>query len=320
MSSQFSVVGGRMPPARGRGPEDLRPPSRVFSGQFEGWGSVWHPPRDHDWARAFHICWPTSAQEVQVGAHCNGLMPNSPRNQGCSLRPISPKILRGASEQGSPPLHVPQSQGGDIPAEMMPLNINIGDTHWVYCHQVKGCLEWGTLILPCCHIVLMCTASIWAKSCHVPSAPLLFLTPMPSNGMASGHITLGPQTQLKECYTCMYKKVVFETPNVQKEIQFLITFNHVINLLINHGGVTSPDTVCHVFCKYYFIVLLGCTAQTLTGPLWGVVVWFSQWGSCAWTKYPLVHLPHLKIYHRVNVDGIPTNARKHLYLADLWWF
>ena len=44
---------------------------------------------------------------------------------------------------------------------------------------------------------------------------------------------------------------------------------------------------------------------------------FSQWGSCGWTKDPLVHSLHLKIHHRVNINGIPINARSDLCLADL---
>ena len=38
----------------------------------------------------------------------------------------------------------------------------------------------------------------------------------------------------------------------------LITFNHVVNLLINHGRVTSSDTVCQVllYCTIMQIVLM----------------------------------------------------------------
>ena len=49
----------------------------------------------------------------------------------------------------------------------------------------------------------------------------------------------------------------------------------------------------------------GCTAKTLTGPLWGVILWFYWWGSCTRTKYPLVYSPHPKIDLRVNISGIP---------------
>ena len=41
----------------------------------------------------------------------------------------------------------------------------------------------------------------------------------------------------------------------------------------------------HVHCPQ------GCTAQTFMGPLQGAVLWFSMWGSCIQTKYPLVHSP-----------------------------
>ena len=65
-----------------------------------------------------------------------------------------------------------------------------------------------------------------------------------------------------------------------------ITTNHVVkivNLLINHGGVTATDAVCQVFSfsatlLFYCVhCLQGCTAQTHMGPIWGVVLWFSQW-------------------------------------------
>ena len=81
-SNQFSVVGGRM--AKGLHT------NRVSGGMFWGQGPVQHPLRGHDPARAFHICWPTSTQDAQVDAYCNGLMSESPRGQSsltCSPTP-----------------------------------------------------------------------------------------------------------------------------------------------------------------------------------------------------------------------------------------
>ena len=101
--------------------------------------------------------------------------------------------------------------------------------------------------------------------------------------------------------------------------------NHVIkviNLLIIHGVVTTTNTVCQVFLVFNATSLShcvhcfqGCTAQTLTGPLWGVVLWFSQWGSCTQTKCPLVQPIQKSTIE--NINGIPTNAYDHLFLAGL---
>ena len=55
-------------------------------------------------------------------------------------------------------------------------------------------------------------------------------------------------------------------------------------------------------CVHHF---QSCTAQTLMGPLWGFVLWFSQWGSCTQTKYPLVHSPHPKIYQSTSLVSPP---------------
>ena len=63
---------------------------------------------------------------------------------------------------------------------------------------------------------------------------------------------------------------------------------------------------CHVHC------FKCCTVQTLPEPLWGVVVWFSQWSSSAQAKCPLVHSPHLKIHLTVNTDCILMNAKKNV--------
>ena len=115
----------------------------------------------------------------------------------------------GTLEQGAP-LHIPQPQGGNIPAEMVSLCVNIGNAHWVYCCQVEDALR--DPCLPVLPSALICAMFIWAQSCCVPSVPLLFLTPMPSNSMPSGHITLGLCIQLKECYTHIHKKELLLKP------------------------------------------------------------------------------------------------------------
>ena len=89
------------------------------------------------------------------------------------------------SEWG-PSLTCAQPQGGDIPAEMTPLHINVGDTHQVYCCQVGGCPEgppssYATICAHVCHTHLDMKLSS-------PLYPFTFLTPMPSYGMVSGHI------------------------------------------------------------------------------------------------------------------------------------
>ena len=60
--------------------------------------------------------------------------------------------------------------------------------------------------------------------------------------------------------------------------------------------------------------------------LWGIPSRHSQsfceelvckwWGSCAWTKCPLVPSPHPKIHHRNYMDGIPIHARNCSCLTD----
>ena len=139
--------------------------------------SVVPPPKSCRWVPSPMVLHP-SAQETKVAA-------------------------LGASEQGAP-LPVPKPQGGDISIKMAPLHVNIGMPTGPIAARVRGAPR--DPCLPVLPYVLMCTAPIWAQSCHVPSAPLCFLTPMPSNVMASGHISLGLQTQLKECYSSVYKK------------------------------------------------------------------------------------------------------------------
>ena len=85
-------------------------------------------------------------------------------------------------------------------------------------------------------------------------------------------------------------------------------------MLINHNGAASIDTLCQVLqlFLYYptvhtiFRVVLPRHLQGICGEL---PFWFLQWGSSAQTKYPLVHSPHPKIHHRVDMDGILINAR-----------
>ena len=202
MSDQFSVVGGGMPAARGRVPGDQRPlTGRVCSGWVKGWGPVWHPARAHDLVRALHICWPTSTQEVQAGAHCSSLVPISPRDWSCSLGPNSLRAWGGAWEQGGPPLPIPQPQGAVYPLRWHPYMSTWGTPTRSIIAGLRGSLRDPCPSMP--PSALMCAVPIWPWSCHVPSALLPSLLLMPSNGMASGHIALGFQIQLKECYTNM---------------------------------------------------------------------------------------------------------------------
>ena len=209
-SGQFSVVGGITPMASSAVPGYQGPPaSRFCSGWVKGQGPVWHPTRGHGPARASHICGPVSAQEVQVGAYYNSLTPDSPRDWSCSLGHIRTR--------GQPYLS-PNPKGGNISTEMTPLCVNIGMPTGSITAGSRGALRdpHPPMLLSVC----MCTMPIWAQSCHVPSAPLCSLTPMPSNGMASRHIALGLQTQLKGCYTHVYthkKRIVIETCMFKKK-------------------------------------------------------------------------------------------------------
>ena len=102
----------------------------------------------------------------------------------------------------------------------------------------------------------------------------------------------------------------------------------VINLLINHA-VEFPPLIPYTRCPFFWccLIILPCTLiygvilpRHSWKPLWEVL-WFSWWGSCTWTKYPLVHSPHSKIHHKVNLEWYPLpNTRDCLYLAGLWWF
>ena len=138
----FSVVGGRMPMARGRRlGKKVSPASRVHGGWVKVWGPVWHPTRDHDLARTSHVCGPDSVQEVQVGVYHSSPVPNSPRDKVAAL---------GTLEQGSLLVCPP------TPREW--------HTHWddtpIYqCRRQPPGLSlpgqgvpWGTLIFLCHHM------------------------------------------------------------------------------------------------------------------------------------------------------------------------
>ena len=139
---------------------------------FNKWNLWWLDQR-------LRNCWPASTQEAQACAYSYGLTLNNPRGQSS---PTYPKPL-----------------GGNIPAEMTSLYIKVGDAHWVYCCWVKGCPEGpsSSHAAICSH---MHHTHLGMKlTCSL--CPAMFLTLMPSDGMASRHITLGPQIQLKECHT-----------------------------------------------------------------------------------------------------------------------
>ena len=93
------------------------------------------------------------------------------------------------SEQGDPPLPVPQPQGGNIPTEMAPLCVNIGDTNWVYHCQVEGCPEGpssshATICTHVHHIHL-------GTKLLCPLCPITFFNTDTLKWMASKHIALG---------------------------------------------------------------------------------------------------------------------------------
>ena len=44
-------------------------------------------------------------------------------------------------EQGAPPSLVPHPMEANVPTVMAPLHVNMSDTQWIYCCQVKGCPE-----------------------------------------------------------------------------------------------------------------------------------------------------------------------------------
>ena len=158
---------------RGRSCGNQRPlKCRVCGGWVKGWGPVQHPAGGPDPVRALHISWPTSAKEVQAGANCNCLQPDSPRAQSYFLGPISPRTQGGIFEQGGPSLHIPKPKEPDIPAKMAPLHVNIGDTKWVYHCQVEGCPKGpsSSHAAICTH---MCHAHLGMKlSC--PFYPIIF--------------------------------------------------------------------------------------------------------------------------------------------------
>ena len=106
--------------------------------------------------------------------------------------------------------------------------------------------------------------------------------------------------------------------------QSLLKRNYVINHLINHSGVTSPGTVCQgFFGKCYFIILLCTLSSGLYCPdtawgLYGELPFVFLGGTAVHSdQISFGPLSHLKIHHRVNINGIPINARNHLCLADL---
>ena len=127
-----------------------------------------------------------------MGAYCNDLMPKRLK-------------LQAWTHQNRRPPSNPHHQGGDIPAEMAPLCVNVGDTYQVYCCQVAGCPEGlssshTTICTHVCHAHL--GSKVLCPLCHIT-----FFNTMPSNGMASGHIPLDLWTQLKECYTGIKIKI-----------------------------------------------------------------------------------------------------------------
>ena len=70
---------------------------------------------------------------------------------------------------------------------------------------------------------------------------------------------------------------------------------------------------------YHVHYLEGHTAQSPTGPIWGVAFLVPLVGQLCSDQISFDPLPHPKIHHRVNMDGIPNNVRNHVCWADLQW-
>ena len=91
----------------------------------------------------------------------------------------------------------PKPEGGtsvskeEIPAEMEPLRLYVGNIKQVYCCQVEGTQRDPKLLEQLS--AHMCIEPIWALNCCVPPVPTPFSILMPSDIMASGHIPLGLQ-------------------------------------------------------------------------------------------------------------------------------
>ena len=71
------------------------------------------------------------------------------------------------------PPSVPWPLGGDKPTEMIPLYINVGDEHQVYCCQVEGCPEGpsSSHATICSHV---CCTPIWSQIWCVASVLAMY--------------------------------------------------------------------------------------------------------------------------------------------------
>ena len=152
--------------------------SGASGGRIGGWGPIWHPSRGHAPTRSFHICWPTSAQEVQVSA--------------------SGMVLHLTAQEAKAPSPVPNFKGWHTCLNDTPTGQHRG--HPPHLSLPGQGVPWGTLILPC-HYLFSCVPCPSGHEAVVSFAFLHSSILMPSDGIASGQIALGPQTQLKECHT-----------------------------------------------------------------------------------------------------------------------
>ena len=149
---------------------------------------------------------------------------------------------------------------------MIPLHINIGDAHQVYCCQVEGFPEGpsSSSAASCSHV--HCTNLGTKLTCSL--CPTMFLTLMSSDSMASRHITLGVRTQLKKGYTSVHKKnyVIYKPIHNNKKRNVA----KVIYFLINHGGATSTNTIHQVplFMLPHCFVLYIVSRVILPWHLW----------------------------------------------------
>ena len=93
--------------------------------------------------------------------------------------------VEGMPEQGASLLPPPKHIAADIPADIAPICINVGDTQWVHCCLAEGCSEEPSTS-HATQSVLMCTVPIWAQTCCAPCAQS-FLILMAWSGMVIGH-------------------------------------------------------------------------------------------------------------------------------------
>ena len=97
----------------------------------------------------------------------------------------------------------------EIPAEMEPLRLNVGDTKLVYHVMQRGAQSDHQLLKQLS--AHMCSEPIWALKCHVSPVPKPFSILLPSSTMASRCIPLGlPNLFSLECVILFFHLVPCE--------------------------------------------------------------------------------------------------------------